>query len=213
MYASAPKVFAHKITHGGGDGGWIRRCSLTASQVGLAVDEDVDRDNERNHTTEDVGVLVFGEPFVAIIEPEPEPLLQKTVLVDNDPINNGINPKAIPGAEVVYTIRVENLGDGVASNVQLDDPVPDNLDLYVSNTENCGSVDFRNGTPASGLSCVAANVSYDDGSGNYTYIPTADADGFDPLVTDIRINFGGDLAASDASGDPSFEVDLRMRIR
>jgi uncharacterized repeat protein (TIGR01451 family) len=212
-YSAVPKVFASKITHGGGDGGWARQCALSATQVGLAVDEDVDRDSERNHTTEDFGVLVFGQPFVADIEPQPEPLLRKTVLVDRDPINDAVNPKAIPGAEVLYTIRVENLGDGVATNVQLDDPVPDNMDVYVANTENCGSVAFRDGAPSSGLSCAAANVSYDDGSGNFTYSPTADVDGFDALVTDVRINFTGSLSASGLLGDPSFEVDLRMRVR
>ena len=211
-YSVNPKVFASKIKHDGGDGGWVRRCALSTTQVGLAVDEDRDRDSERNHTTEDVGVLVFSESFAADIEPEPQPWLRKTVMVDNDPINLGVRPKAIPDAEVLYTIRVENLGDGPASNVRLDDQVPDNMDLYVANTENCGSVDFRDGTPASGLSCTAASVSYDDGSGNYTHVPGVGVT-FDPLVTDIPIDFTGSLAGGTGTPVPSFEVDLRMRVR
>ena len=118
-YAGPPRAFASKIQHAGGDGGWIRQCAISVTSVGVAIDEDLDRDNERNHTTEDVGILVFGEPFVAIIEPDPEPLLRKTVMVDNDPINDDVNPKAIPGAEVLYTIRVENLGDDLWGGVKV----------------------------------------------------------------------------------------------
>lgn len=211
-YSASPKVFASKIKHDGGDGGWLRRCSLSTTKVGVAVDEDRDRDSERSHTTEDVGVLVFGEPFFAEIEPEPQPWLRKTVSVDNDPFSPVARPKAIPDAEVLYTIRIENLGDGAATNVRLDDEVPSNMDLYVANTENCGSVDFRNGTPPSGLSCTAASVSYDDGTGNYTHTPGVGVI-FDPLVTDIRIDFTGSLAGGTGTPVPSFEVDLRMRIR
>lgn len=212
MYTVLPKVFATKIKHDGGDGGWIRRCSLSLTQVGLAVDEDRDRDSERSHTTEDVGIFVFSRTFTADIVAEPEPLLKKTVMVDNDPFNGTDKPKAIPDAEVLYTIRVENLGEGVATNVRLDDPVPDNMDLYVGNTENCGSVDFRDGTPSSGLACSALNVSYDDGTGNYNHTPGVGVE-FDSAVTDIRIEFTGSLAANSAAGVPSFELDLRMRVR
>lgn len=212
-YSSNPKVFATVNKHDGGDGGWVRRCSLSTNRVGLTVDEDRDRDSERNHTTEDVGVLVFSEPFTANIgADDPTPWLRKTVMVDNDPVNDDVRPKAIPQAEVIYTIRVENLGDGVASNVRLDDDVPNNMDLYVANTENCGSVAFRDGTPSSGLLCSALGVSYDDGSGNYIHAPAPGLE-FDPLVTDIRIEFVGDLAGSGIAGVPSFEVDLRMRVR
>lgn len=215
-YADDPVVVASKNSHDGNDGGWVRMCDLDTTQVGLTIDDRetlaFPRGTERVHTTEEVGVLVFERAFLSA-QQEAQPSVRKTVLVNDDPINNDVNPKAIPGAEVLYTIRVENLGDGAATNVQLDDPVPNNMDLYVSNTENCGSVVYRDGTPSSGLSCLMANVSYDDGSGNYTYLPTPDADGFDPLVTDVRINFSGSLAANSGAGNPSLEVDLRMRVR
>lgn|GEM_PF-1589146 len=211
-YSRKPKAFASKNRHDGGDGGWVRRCSLSTTSIGLTVDEDRDRDSERSHTAEDIGVIIFAQEFVANITADPTPWLRKTVTVDNDPINNGVRPKAIAGAEVIYTIRVENLGDGTAVNVQLDDAVPNNMDLYVANTENCGAVEFRDGTPSSGLLCSALNVSYDDGSGNYIYTPPPATD-FDPAVTDIRIEFTGTLAADTGSGVPSFEVDLRMRVR
>lgn len=212
-YAAPPKAFATKTRHDGGDGGWVRRCSISTTQVGVAVDEDQDRDSERSHTTEDIGVLIFGEPFFAVIEPGPEPWIRKTVMVDNDPVNNDVDPMAIPEAEVIYTIRVENLGDGVATNVRLDDAVPDNMELYAANGENCGAAVFRDGTPSSGLLCNAVNVTFDDGSGNYNYPAPTGGDGFDSAITDIRIEFVGSFAASTTAGVPSFEIDLRMRIR
>jgi len=54
---------AHTRRHDGGDGGWIRRCSINTSQIGLAYDEDQFRDTERLHTTEAASVLVFSEAF------------------------------------------------------------------------------------------------------------------------------------------------------
>ncbi|KAA3628792.1 MAG: hypothetical protein DWQ09_07115 [Proteobacteria bacterium] len=66
-YTVSPLVVAHAITHNGGDGGWLRRCSLSTTAVGLTVDEDIYRDSERNHTTERAGILVFSGPFHASI--------------------------------------------------------------------------------------------------------------------------------------------------
>jgi len=62
-YTSTPLAVAHTNRHDGGDGGWIRRCSIDTSQIGLAYDEDQFRDGERNHTTEAASVLVFSEAF------------------------------------------------------------------------------------------------------------------------------------------------------
>lgn len=215
-YVADPVVVASKNSHDGNDGGWVRQCDLSTTQVGLTIDDTpsarLPRGTERVHTTEQVGVLVFEKAFLLGSINDPEPLLKKTVVVDSDPVNGISSSKAIPDAEVLYTIRVENLGDGVATNVRLDDDVPANMDLYVGNTENCGSVEFRDGTPSSGLLCSALGVSYDDGSGDYIHTPAPGLT-FDPLITDIRIEFTGSLAANGVAGVPSFEVDLRMRVR
>jgi hypothetical protein len=66
-----PLVIGNKATHDGGDGGWLRRCSLSNNNVQLDVDEDQDRDSERNHTTERASLLVFGQPFDAVFRPNP----------------------------------------------------------------------------------------------------------------------------------------------
>ena len=52
-------MVANQNTRNGGDGGWLRRCGLSTSGVSLTVDEDTDRDTERQHTTERAGVFIL----------------------------------------------------------------------------------------------------------------------------------------------------------
>ncbi len=58
-----PVVVANKSTRDGGDGGWLRRCSLSTSSVGFLVDEDRANDTDRAHTTEIASALAFSGPF------------------------------------------------------------------------------------------------------------------------------------------------------
>jgi hypothetical protein len=67
VYTSNPRVVATSNRHDGGDGGWLRRCSLDTTGVGLTYDEDRYRDSERSHTTEAAGIYVFSESFDANI--------------------------------------------------------------------------------------------------------------------------------------------------
>ncbi len=62
-YSTIPLVIANQSRRDGGDGGWLRRCSLTTSQIGLAIDEDQFSNSERGHTTETASLLVFSEAF------------------------------------------------------------------------------------------------------------------------------------------------------
>ena len=59
-YSDPPDYVAAINSLDGGDGGWARGCDSTTTTVSVEVDEDTYRDSERSHTTEDVGVLVFG---------------------------------------------------------------------------------------------------------------------------------------------------------
>ncbi|MEM7584200.1 MAG: C25 family cysteine peptidase [Acidobacteriota bacterium] len=63
-YGGNPLVVGTKRTHNGGDGGWLRRCSLNASTVVFTVDEDQANDGERNHTDEAGSVVAFENDFV-----------------------------------------------------------------------------------------------------------------------------------------------------
>ena len=65
-FASSPTVVATINRHDGGEGGWIRRCSLSSSAIGLTIDEDQYRDSERRHnSTEAAGVAAFSQDFDA----------------------------------------------------------------------------------------------------------------------------------------------------
>ncbi|NOY69782.1 MAG: hypothetical protein GXP53_09910 [Deltaproteobacteria bacterium] len=64
-YTTTPLVMASMNSRNGNNGGWLRRCDLTTSYVGLTVDEDQYYDSDRSHILEDAGVLVFSLNFDA----------------------------------------------------------------------------------------------------------------------------------------------------
>ena len=59
---------------------------------------------------------------------------------------------------------------------------------------------------------MSDDVEFDDGSLNFNYLPTPDANGYDTNVTGLRVNPSGPLNFS-ASGDPYFELRLQTKIR
>ena len=63
VYASPPLAGASMITRNGADGGWLRECSLTATALGLVVDEDTTTDADRNHTNETASIVAFSQAF------------------------------------------------------------------------------------------------------------------------------------------------------
>ncbi|GGI87795.1 DUF6701 domain-containing protein [Shewanella gelidii] len=60
-FEDAPTFVAGKLSRGGGDGGWLRRCQLSAAQVSVVVDEDTYKDRDRSHLPEDYGFVAFEE--------------------------------------------------------------------------------------------------------------------------------------------------------
>ncbi len=62
-FAAAPLVVASQNSRDGGDGGWARICSVSATGVGLTIDEDQAADSDRSHTTEEAGVLAVSAAF------------------------------------------------------------------------------------------------------------------------------------------------------
>jgi trimeric autotransporter adhesin len=142
----------------------------------------------------------------------------------SDPVNNASNPKSIPGAVELYTLRITNQGSGsVDSNtLAIVDAVPTNtaLDVRDAGAAGSGPVVFVNGTPASGLTYAytALNNTTDslefshDGGATWTYVPTPNANGCDPNVTHIRVRLQGAMAGSSAGGNPYFELRFRVRV-
>ena len=64
-YSTAPLVIGSQVTRDGGDGGWLRRCSVTTADVFLKIEEDWANDRDLSHTTERAAFVAFSEPFVA----------------------------------------------------------------------------------------------------------------------------------------------------
>ncbi|MBA2492491.1 MAG: hypothetical protein H0V34_12615 [Gammaproteobacteria bacterium] len=150
----------------------------------------------------------------------PSLTVAKTAQTLSDPVNGAVNPKAIPGAFVNYSITVNNPGSGAvdANSVFVTDSVPANSDLFVANLGAVGSgpIAFNNGAPSSGLSYTFTSLSdtTDDVSFSnaaacttFSYTPTPNANGVDSQVCQIRVNPKGTFNANS-----SFQVTFRVRL-
>ncbi|MFE8072910.1 hypothetical protein QQM79_17765 [Marinobacteraceae bacterium S3BR75-40.1] len=62
-YTQPPLVVGAQLSRDGNNGGWLRRCSVTSSDVSLKIEEDWANDRDLNHITEQVGFLAFSQPF------------------------------------------------------------------------------------------------------------------------------------------------------
>ena len=149
----------------------------------------------------------------------PELVVAKQVVTVADPYNETINPKAIPGAEILYTVTVSNQGAGTVDNntFTVTDAIPTDACMLVRDVAGPGSgpVVFQDGTPASGLSYSFISLGNttddlefsDDGGLSFNYTPIPNASGCDAAITHIQINPTGIFAADTGGGTPqvSFE--------
>jgi hypothetical protein len=154
----------------------------------------------------------------------PELLVMKSVTTIEDPISLTVNPKAIPGANVLYTARITNQGAGTvdADSLVITDPIPNDSCLQVVDigAPGSGPVGFTDGTPSSNitysfisLADVTDDISFsNDGGGSYTYSPVANPAGCDPNVSHVRINPKGTFAADTGGGSPSAEFSFRVTV-
>ncbi len=148
----------------------------------------------------------------------------KSVAVLSDPLNNTTNPKSIPGAVQVYTLRITNQGAGSVdtNTVAIVDAVPANTALYVQDLGGGGSgpLAFTSGTPTSALTYTFAGLGNagddlefsNNGGTLWTYTPVANVNGCDPAVTHIRVRPKGTMAGASGAGNPFFEVRFRVRV-
>ncbi len=152
----------------------------------------------------------------------PDLLVVKSASVLDDPVNAAVNPKAIPGANVVYSIGVTNQGSGAADadSVAIDDPLPSELDLFVNGFGGPGPILFVDGAAGSGLSLVFGglgsatdDLEFDDGTSAFTYTPVPDGNGYDANVRAIRVRPSGTFAGASAASTPSFELRFRTRVK
>ncbi|CAE7760511.1 unnamed protein product [Symbiodinium pilosum] len=59
-----PFVVASQSKRFGGDGGWVRVTSTSSTSAQVVIDEDVNCDTERKHTSEEVSVLAFSSSCI-----------------------------------------------------------------------------------------------------------------------------------------------------
>lgn len=180
--------------------------------------------NSATVTASSIADLVAGNDTASVdINPlgtgTPDIILLKSSITISDPINLGVNPLAIPGGEVLYTITTTNQGLGAVDvdTTILTDNIPANTEIYVG----AGSpVAFIDGANASGLNFTftalgngADDVEFDDGTLAFAYTPVPDADGYDANVTAVRVNPKGVFNASDGVNHPSFEIRFKVRVQ
>lgn len=159
-----------------------------------------------------------------VVTSGPSLVHMKTVSVYSDPINNTTNPKSIPGSMQIYTVRLTNQGAGTVDNntISIVDAIPANTAMYVLDIGSAGSgpVAFSNGSPSSTLTYTytalnsgADNLEFSNNGGTtWSYSPTANANGCDPAITNIRVRPQGTMAANTGAGSPYFEIRFRVRV-
>ena len=168
------------------------------------------------------GTNIINSATATLTVGTPSLVFMKTVSVTSDPVNLAINPKNIPGAEVLYNLRVTNTGAGtVDSNTTLiTDPIPVNTELFVGDLGGVGSgpIVFVQGSPTTtltwtytALNNLTDDVDFSNDNGlSWTYVPTPP---YDASVNRIRLNPKGTLAGASGGLNPYFELRFRVRLK
>jgi len=154
----------------------------------------------------------------------PDLLVTKQLSTVEDPINNTTDPKAIPGGQVLYTLRIANQGPGSVDNdsVVVTDAIAANVCMKVADLGAGGSgpVAFQDGTPSSNLTYTFVSLASatddlefsDDAGASFTYTPAANSLGCDPAITHIRILPSGTFPADTGAGSPQAEFTFRVIV-
>lgn len=154
----------------------------------------------------------------------PDIVMLKSVLTYSDPVNGTINPKAIPGANMLYTIQATNQAGGMADTdtVFIIDPMPANTSFFAGDLGGAGSgpITFIDGTTSSGLTYTFISLGdttddvdfSNDNGATYNYIPVPDINGYDSSVSAIRINPKGVFNGAGSGNNPDFMVRFRVMV-
>jgi uncharacterized repeat protein (TIGR01451 family) len=188
---------------------------LTGNPTGTLVNTATVTSNGQTNSASDSDAIVY-----------PNLTTQKTITTVSDPVNGTANPKNIPGAEVLYSIKVSNTGPGTVNTdvLAITDAVPAHLEFYAGDIGLVGSgpIRFTDGSPTSNLTYSFTSLSSavdgvafsSDGGVTFGYTPVPGGTGYDPAVTHIRLFPKGKMAAWSGSGNyPSFTFDFKARIK
>jgi uncharacterized repeat protein (TIGR01451 family) len=195
---------------GGSLGSGASSCAVTASVTSSTAGSYTN--NSGNISSLAGGLNAAGVSATLTVQSWPGIVVLKSVTTDSDPVNNTTNPKAIPGATMLYTITVINTGGGKAdsNSIVLTDPIPLNTTLSVDTGAGDPVTFSCSATPPCGLTwSYASAVSYSSqpaGGPPYNYTPGVV--GFDPLVTGVRISPSGQLNGNNASFTVQFKVKV-----
>jgi uncharacterized repeat protein (TIGR01451 family) len=178
---------ATQAAENGGDGGWAVLYGsdpLPNNAIQLAIEEEtLVGDSSRSHTAEQVYYAAFDSNQSALFE------ASKSLAMAAD------NPTvyAVPGSDVVYTIDIQNTGDGPAdlNSIFLVDSLPAEVEFFNGDMDGAGPASgpvlFEAGT--SGLTFTAATdlrysnlVARPSNVGECLYTPTS---GYDANVKHV----------------------------
>lgn len=175
-------------------------------------------------TSKEWGTASQRPQLVVVTDPPPSFTTILSHPLVSDPYNGTTNPKAIPGAVLLYSLNVSNGSAGYpdSDSVAVVQSVPPETSLYVADLGGAGSgpVVFAQGTPSSGLSYSYTSLSSgtdnlafsDNGGASFTYTPVPDANGYDAAVTHVRVTPSGIFAGSGGSGSPNFTLSFRVKV-
>jgi hypothetical protein len=163
--------------------------------------------------------------LVVVTDPAPSLTTILSHPLVSDPTNGAVNPKAIPGAVLLYSLNVSNGSAGYpdSNSVALVQSVPAQASLYVRDLGAAGSgpVAFAQGSPSSGLSYSYSSLASttddlafsNNGGASFGYTPVADANGYDSAVTHIKVSPKGIFSGASGSGSPSFTISYRIKVK
>jgi uncharacterized repeat protein (TIGR01451 family) len=198
---AATKIYEfgpYTIPAGGPTGGWTARVVAAEGSEGTVTD--------------------FAQQGLVVTLPSPALTFLKFAQVERDPVNGTTAPKAIPGADVLYTLQVSNSGPGgVDSNtLVLIDPIPANTRLFVGDLGQGGPVTFSDADADSGFAAPPplpfTLAYYSNAACSNGAIPAPDADGFDAGIRCLRITMTGAMNGAVAPATPDFTLTFRARI-
>ncbi len=141
----------------------------------------IDSDNDGAHSANEYYQVVSITPLT----------VTKGVTIISDPFS-AVNPKAIPGAIMQYTISVSNGGTDPATSVVITDAIPTGTGFVV-------------GSATGGTGYAYSN----DGGTTWTYSPVGAPGATDTAVTNISISVNDIAAGASIAPAPTFRVEIQ----
>ncbi|MHA7899475.1 MAG: hypothetical protein ACX94B_06380 [Henriciella sp.] len=157
---------------------------------------------------------------VCFTRANPDFVVNKSVTIEQDPINGTSNPLGIPGAWAIYAIEVTNTGRGSADagTIAIGDDIDTQTSLFTGDFDGFGSpFEFEDGTGAnaSGLSLNFGSLS--DASDGVTFLNSGGASitpngSFDPSVGAFQLQFDGPMNGAVGGVNPTFTIRYRVQV-